>query len=87
MNYKKLKDKMIDRSQTTRVDIALISLANDLKFLREDLNISQEDFARGIGSTVQEVHEFDDYEKRPTLEMLAKVEGFLESQKTNLLGR
>lgn len=87
MNHTELKKRMVDRGQTTRVDLALISLANDLKFLREDLNISQEDLARGIGITVQEVHELDDYEKRPTLEILDKVESFLQSKKTNLSDR
>lgn len=81
MNHTELKNKMIDRSQATRLDLTLINLTNDLKFLREDLQISQEDLAHGIGTTTQKVSEFGDYAKRPTLEMLEQVESFLQSQK------
>ena len=81
MNYSNIKKNMIDRSQTTRLDLTLISLTNDLKFLREDLQISKESLAYGIGKTTQQVSEFEDYEKRPTLEMLEQVENFLQSQK------
>lgn len=81
MNYTKLKNKLIDRSQITRLDLTLINLINDLKFLREDLQISQEDLARSIGVTSQKVRGFEDYEKRPTLEMLEQVENFLQCQK------
>jgi len=84
MNHTELKNKMIDRSQTTRLDLTLINLTNDLKFLREDLQIPQEDLAHGIGTTTQKVSEFEDYAKRPTLEMLEQVENFLQSQKKRI---
>lgn len=83
MNYTKLKNKLIDQSQITRLDLTLINLTNDLKFLREDLQISQEYLARSIGVTSQKVREFEDYEKRPTLEMLEQVENFLQCQKNH----
>lgn len=80
MNYIELKNKMIDRAQTTRLDLSLINLTNDLRFLREDLKISQKELADRLGTTTQKVKSFEGYETRPTLEMLVQVEDFLHTQ-------
>ncbi|HCM90607.1 MULTISPECIES: helix-turn-helix transcriptional regulator [Vagococcus] len=84
MKYSEIKKRMIDRGQTTELDLQLIEIVNAIKFAREDKKITQVEIAEKTGMSQVQYSKFENYYNRPTLETVVRVLNALDFDVANI---